>query len=248
MSLPESGPAPEVVVEPSATELAAATADRLLALISAALRERSRADLLITGGGILERVLRAVGAAPARDSIDWRHVHIWWGDERYVEAQSDDRNDKAAFAALLGSLDLDPAHVHRMPASDWGFADVDEAAAAYARQLAASFDVALLGVGPDGHCASLFPTSRGVYEESASVIGVHDSPKPPPLRISLTFRSLDTASEVWFIASGSPKSHAVGLAVGGADRALVPSAGPRGRSRTLWLLDTEAAAELPSPT
>jgi 6-phosphogluconolactonase len=108
------------------------------------------------------------------------------------------------------------------------------------------FDALLLGIGPDGHCASLFPEHPGVYEEDASVIAVRNSPKPPPTRISLTFRALDAANEVWFIASGSSKARAVALALGGAGRVQVPAAGPHGRHRTLWLLDRDAAAQLPT--
>jgi 6-phosphogluconolactonase len=76
------------------------------------------------------------------------------------------------------------------------------------------------------------------------VIAVHNSPKPPPTRISLTFPALDAAAEIWFVVSGAGKAHAVARALGGADRVHVPSAGPRGRQRTLWLLDPDAAAEL----
>lgn len=247
---------PEIVVDDSAEQLAAHTAQRLLANLAAAQDERPVAHLVVTGGGILEQVMRAIGDSPGRDSVDWKRVHVWWGDERFVPAESDDRNDKAAFAALFDALPLEPSLVHRMPASDgpWG-EDVDAAAAAYGAELAAAaeqgedvprFDVILLGLGPDGHCASLFPGAPGVHEQSASAIGVRDSPKPPPTRTSLSFPALDAANEVWLIASGDGKAHAVGLALGGADKLRVPAAGPRGRERTLWLIDRAAASELPA--
>jgi 6-phosphogluconolactonase len=249
---------PEIVVEPSADLLAEDTAGRVLSTLAAALSARDVAHLVLTGGGILEKVMRAVRDHPGRDSIEWRRVHVWWGDERFVAADSSERNDVAAFAALLDALPLDPALVHRMPADGGAFgADVDAAAAGYARLLADAaspdageddvprFDVILLGIGPDGHCASLFPDQPGVHEQAAAVIGVRNSPKPPPTRMSLTFQALDAASEVWFIASGESKAHAVAMTLGGADRTHVPSAGPRGRQRTLWLIDRDAAAELP---
>ncbi|MCU1658960.1 MAG: 6-phosphogluconolactonase, partial [Pseudonocardiales bacterium] len=100
--------------------------------------------------------------------------------------------------------------------------------------------------GPDGHCASLFPEHPAVYEQEASVVAVRNAPKPPPTRLSLTFRALDAANEVWFIASGEGKATAVALALSGAGRVQVPAAGPRGRHRTLWLIDRPAAAELPA--
>ena len=250
---------PEIVVEPSADLLAQNTAGRTVAMLVSALSVRPVAHLALTGGGILENVLGALRELRGRDAVDWRRVHIWWADERYVASGSDERNDKVAYAELLGSLALDPARVHRMPAADEGFgADVEAAADSYASQLAATvtpdqgdedvphFDAVLLGVGPDGHCASLFPEHPGVYEHDASVIAVHNAPKPPPTRLSLTFRALDAANEVWFIASGDTKAHAVAMALGGAGRVQVPAAGPRGRYRTLWLIDRAAAAQLPS--
>jgi 6-phosphogluconolactonase len=85
-----------------------------------------------------------------------------------------------------------------------------------------------------------------VYEEDAAVIAVRNAPKPPPTRISLTFRGLGAANEIWFVAAGESKAQAVALALGGAGRVQVPAAGPRGRHRTLWLLDRAAAAKLPA--
>ncbi|HET6876742.1 MAG TPA: 6-phosphogluconolactonase [Jatrophihabitans sp.] len=251
-------PEPEVVVEVSAEALAANTAGRVLATLGAALRVRPVAHLVVTGGGILEAVLAELAKPVERDSIEWRRVHVWWGDERFVPAGSDDRNDKPAFAKLFDHVDVDPAKVHRMPPSDDAFADAEAAAEAYAAELAAHvppdaaedsvpvFDVVLLGVGPDGHCASLFPEHPAVYVEDAAVIAVHNSPKPPPTRLSMTFPTLDAANEVWFVASGTPKAQAVAMALSGAGRVQVPSAGPRGRHRTLWLVDRAAAEQLPA--
>jgi 6-phosphogluconolactonase len=253
-----SGAPPELVVDESADRLAEDVAARLLSTLRAALSARPVAHMALTGGSILEQVLRAVRDHAERDAVEWPRVHVWWGDERYVAPDSDERNDKPAFTALLGALHLDPALVHRMPAEDSRFGeDVDAAAAAYAAELAAAadpacagddvprFDAVLLGVGPDGHCASLFPGHPGVYERDAAVIAVHDSPKPPPTRLSLTFRALDAAAEVWFVAAGSGKAPAVALALSGASSIDVPAAGPRGRDRTLWLVDRAAAAQLP---
>jgi 6-phosphogluconolactonase len=241
---------PQVVRFPDAVTLARETADRVIGVLRAAL-ERGDAHLVVTGGGILEKVLAEL-ARP--DALDWSHVHVWWGDERYVPSDSDDRNDRPAMSLLFDHVPVDPARLHRMPASDAGFGDDVEAAAdSYAAELAAAaagdaevpvFDVILLGVGPDGHCASLFPGHPGTRVLDASVIAVHDSPKPPPTRLSLTFPTLDAADQVWFVASGSGKADAVARAVGGAPREEVPSAGPRGRSGTVWLVDEDAASRL----
>ena len=253
------GAVPEIVVERSAAQLADDVAGRLVTTLVSALSVRPLAFLAVTGGGILEQVMAALRALPAHDSVDWRRVSLWWGDERFVPADSPDRNDRAAFAALFGALPLAAQNVHRMPAAGGEFGDDVEAAAdAYAADLAAAappdqqpgdvphFDAVLLGIGPDGHCASLFPEHPGVYEEDASVIAVRNAPKPPPTRLSLTFRALDAANEIWFVASGTSKAQAVAMALGGAGRVQVPAAGPHGRHRTLWLLDRDAAAELPA--
>jgi 6-phosphogluconolactonase len=247
--------APEVHVEPSADELAERVADRVVSVLGAAVRQTGEAHLAVTGGGILERVLAALGRrGPA---LEWSRVHVWWADERYVPADSDDRNDRPAMRLLFDLVDVDLAKVHRMPAADAGFGDdVESAAESYAAELARAvpgagdgavpdFDAALLGVGPDGHCASLFPGHPGTRVLDTSVIAVRESPKPPPIRLSFTFPALDAAKEIWFVASGSGKAEAVARALSGAPREEVPSAGPRGRNRTLWLIDEEAAATLP---
>jgi 6-phosphogluconolactonase len=233
-----------------ADELASTAARRALEVLQAAAEERGVAHLVVTGGGILERTLAAM-AVP--EALDWSKVHVWWGDERYVPAGSDDRNDRPAMAKLFDRVPYEPTQLHRMPAAEDVYPDAEDAADAYAQELRSqapedgnvpAFDVVLLGVGPDGHCASLFPGHPGTRVLDASVIAVPDSPKPPPTRLSLTFPALDAARQVWFIASGESKAEAVARALGGAPREEVPSAGPRGRERTLWLLDRDAASRL----
>ena len=250
-----SAPPPEIIVSTSAEALAGESASRVAATLRAALTERGQAHLVVTGGGILEKVLASLATQP---DVDWGRVQVWWGDERYVPSDSDERNDRPAMTLLFDHVAIDPARVHRMPASDAGFgADADAAADSYAAELAEAagggegevpvFDVVLLGVGPDAHCASLFPGHPGTQVLDTSVIAVHDSPKPPPTRLSLTFTALDAAREVWFVASGDGKADAVAKALSSTDRVQVPASGPRGRDRTLWLLDEAAAAKLPPP-
>jgi 6-phosphogluconolactonase len=189
--------------------------------------------------------------------VDWSRVDVFWGDERYVPADSDDRNDGRANRILFDNAPFKAARRFSMPASDGPFgADLDGAAEAYAEILHSArrpddpdeipnFDVVLLGVGPDGHCASLFPGHPGVYDDSGPVIAVRNAPKPPPNRISLSFSGLAAANEIWFVVAGAAKAEAVALAWSGAGRTQVPAAGPRGRLRTLWLVDHDAASRLP---
>lgn len=246
----------EIRIALTERDLAEDVAGRAITTLAHAQHERGYATLVLTGGGILETVLGTIAASSARDAVEWDKVDVYWGDERFVTADSADRNDLPARRLMLDRLPVDPARIHPMPAADGPDSDPETAAKAYAALLDATarrdqgghvphFDIILLGIGPDGHCCSLFPEQPGVYETEAYVIAVRNSPKPPPVRVSLTFRALDEAEQVWFIASGEGKADAVAMALSGAGRVQVPAAGPRGRSRTLWLLDNAAASKLP---
>lgn len=232
-----------VVVVQDADTLAATVASRLIVKIVDAQAERGSASVVLTGGRIAAKVLRTVKDRPEASAIDWSKVSLWWGDERFLPAGDPDRNETQAREALLDALPLDPAKVHPMPASDGPDGDDAEAAAArYAAEIGnAPFDVLMLGVGEDGHVASLFPDHPVLNETAGTTAAVHDSPKPPPTRITLTMPTIQTADEVWLIAAGPDKSEAVGAALNG-DKTR-PAAHATGRSRTYWLLDEAAAAK-----
>jgi 6-phosphogluconolactonase len=253
------GAPPEVVVLPDASALAQDVVTRLVATLAEAIRTRGRAALALTAGSIMEQVWSAmVASTAAAQALDWTLVDVFWGDERFVAAESGDRNDAGAQRLLWDHAPFSSATVFRPPTSDGEFGDdLDAAVASYTQTLASArraddvgpipnFDVVLLGIGPDGHCCSLFPDHPSATDESGPVIAVRNSPKPPPLRLSLSFAGLDGANEIWAIASGSGKADAVTRALGGADPVHVPSAGAQGRNRTLWLLDQDAAANLPA--
>lgn len=237
---------------PDTATLVAAAGNRLVNAINSAVRERGKAMIVLTGGGTGIGMLRQIGDH-AKD-IDWSAVHLFWGDERYVPEDDDERNEKQAREALLDRVDIPPGNVHAMPASDGEFGDdIDAAALAYEHVLAANaepgepapnFDVHLLGMGPEGHINSLFPHSAAVRETRRLVIGVEDSPKPPPRRITLTLPSVQRSREVWLVASGENKADAVAAAFGGADPVEVPAAGAVGREKTVGLLDEAAASKL----
>jgi 6-phosphogluconolactonase len=221
---------PEVVVHRDATLLARAVAARLVTRIVDAQSAQGHAHMVLTGGGMGTAVLAELAASRARDV--------------------------GARAALLDSVPIPAAHIHSMPSSDGPDGDDPEAAAArYAAELATAsrpedhgpvpaFDVLMLGVGEDGHVASLFPGMPALFDERA-VVGVRGAPKPPPTRLSLTFASIASAHEVWLITAGTAKAAAVNLAISGAGPVEVPAAGAHGRQRTLWLLDEAAASQLP---
>lgn len=246
-----------VIVHADATLLAEAVAARFLVRLIDAQSARGRAGVVLTGGRVAAAVYRAVATSPARLAVDWSKVDFWWGDERFLPSGHPDRNETQARAALLDSLPVDPARVHPMPAPDGPDGDDPEAAAArYADTLADAapgsaelppLDLLLLGVGEDGHVASVFPEQPAVYEDRL-VSAVRGAPKPPPVRITLTLPAINTAQEVWLIATGHDKAAAIGMAIGGAGAAQVPAAGAGGLHRTLWLLDRAAAELLPATT
>ncbi len=247
---------PEVLIHHDARLLALAAAARLVTSLGDRQTAAGSAALVLTGGGIGTAVLAELAAAPARDAVDWRRLDIWWGDERFLPAGHPDRNETGAREALLRHLDADPARVRPMPPADGpDGGDPEAAAARYASWLAAaarpedhgpvpSFDVLLLGIGPDGHVASLFPGLPALYDERP-VVAVRGAPKPPPLRLSLTLPAIRCAREVWILAAGAEKAGAVRLALSDVGPVQVPAAGARGRQRTLFLLDRAAASRIP---
>lgn len=220
--------------------LAQTVAARLITAVLDAQSARGEASVVLAGGTVAIASLSAVAASPACHAVDWGRVELWWGDERYVAGDSPDRNALQARQALLDHVPVDPARVHEMGSSDGE--DIDAAAARYAALVDAAepFDVVLLGMGPEGHTASIFPESPAAYE-TRSAFAVRDCPKPPPLRISLSFNALSRGREVWLVASGAEKAGAVAAALGGADRVQCPAAGPQGTVATRWLLDRAAA-------
>jgi 6-phosphogluconolactonase len=248
---------PQVVVYPNAELLAAATAARLVTRLVDAQAARGTASLVLTGGGTGIAVLEQLRATPARDAIDWDRVDLYWGDERFLPAGDPERNETQARASLLDHVPIDPTRVYAMAPSDGKFGnDPEAAAAAYASLLAGAarpedhgpvpnFDVCLLGVGGEGHTASVFPASPAVYETERTVVAVHGCPKPPSTRITLTLPAIRRSAEVWLMTTGPTKAAAVAMAVGNAGEIQVPAAGALGQRRTLWLLDRAAAAKVP---
>ncbi|MGY0023170.1 6-phosphogluconolactonase [Streptomyces sp. cg35] len=247
--------APQLVVHRDKELMAQAAAARLITKIVDAQAARGYASVVLTGGRNGNGLLAALAAAPARDAVDWSRLDLWWGDERFLPDGDPERNYTQAKEALLDSVPLNPARVHPMPASDGPY-EPDAAAEVYAAELATAagpedhgpvptFDVLMLGVGPDTHVASLFPELPAVRETERTVVGVRGAPKPPPTRITLTLPAIRAAREVWLLAAGEDKAKAAAIALSGAGEVQAPAAGAYGRSRTLWLLDTAAASQLP---
>lgn len=235
--------------------LAEAVAARLLVRLIDAQAAHGVATVVLTGGRVAGRVYQALRALPALGAVDWSRVDFWWGDERFLPSGHPDRNETQARATLLDALPVDPGRIHPMPATDGPEGPDPEAAAArYRAELADAarpdagtlprFDVLMLGVGEDGHVASVFP-GQPASHETRTVAAVLASPKPPPIRITLTLPAINTAGEVWLIASGPEKAGAIGMSLSRAGSVPLPAAEAHGVARTLWLLDHAAAAEAP---
>jgi 6-phosphogluconolactonase len=236
-----------VIVHDDAEVLAEAVASRLINRLADAQAQRGEASIVLTGGRIAKLVYKDVLESPIRSVVDWSKVDFWWGDERFLPAGDPERNETQAREAFLDRLLIDPARVHPMAASD-AVDTPEEAAARYAAELATAaggegvpaFDLLLLGIGEDGHVASLFPGNPAL-EAEGSVVGVHDSPKPPPERVSLTMPAINAAAAVWIIASGEGKAAAVDEAL---SRRELPAGRVEAQGHTKWLVDKAAASQL----
>lgn len=231
--------------------LVAAATERFIEVVTAAQAERGSASVALTGGGVgiamLARLRENSGA------IDWSKLDIYWGDDRFLPADDPERNEKQATDALLGHVPVDPARVHPMAPSDTEFGNnIEAAATAYAKLLddaaggagVPEFDIHLLGMGPEGHINSLFPHTAAVREESAFVLAITDSPKPPPTRITLTLPAVRKAKQVWLLVSGAGKAEATAACLNGASAEDWPAAGSSGSESTVWFVDEAAASQL----
>ena len=238
---------PRIEVHEDAAALATSVAGELLSRLADAQAAGNVPQIALTGGTIADAVHREVARRTTDSEVDWSRVVVWWGDERFVAADDPDRNAGQARAAFLDAVGIDPANEHEMP-STADAATVDDAAAAYSATMrehgSGEFEVVMLGVGPDGHVASLFPGSPALDVDDRIAVGVTDSPKPPPQRVSLSFAALNRSRSVWFLVSGDAKAPAVARAVGGADLHDIPAAGVSGQEETLWFLDRASASAL----
>ncbi|MBC7630769.1 6-phosphogluconolactonase [Aeromicrobium sp.] len=230
-----------VDVYPDAPSLAAAIADRIAGRLALVQGEGRRPSIVLTGGTIAS----AAYALLDTDVVDWADVDYYWGDERFVPEGHADRNDQQARDTFLTRLGVPTARVHTMPGLG-GAKDAMEAAEAYADILPDDlFDVVLLGMGPDGHVASLFPGQAQLNETRRRTVEVLHSPKPPSVRLSMTFPTLNHCDSVWFLVSGEEKADAVARALGDGTVEDTPAMGVHGLVETVWLIDNAAGSKLP---
>jgi 6-phosphogluconolactonase len=209
----------------------------------ASIADRGAFSLAIPGGSAAEVLLPALVAAP----IDWTRLSVFFVDERMVPPESADSNFRVAKESWLDKVPLSPARVHRMRGED---ADPARAARDYAAALrdtlgdSPRLDLVLLGVGADGHVASLFPGHRLLRAWDRDVAALEDAPKPPARRMTLTLRTLTAARRILVFATGSAKSAAIADAIGNEDSELPLALATLGSAPVTFLLDPDAAAAL----
>jgi 6-phosphogluconolactonase len=233
----------DLVVAPPET-LARHFAERVATEARRALAARGGFALAVSGGSVGDTFLPLLANA----DVDWPRVDVFWLDERAVPPDHPDSNYRQAWEPWLSRVPAEPARVHRLRGEA---ADLDAAALAAERELRQAIgprgriDVALAGLGPDGHVASLFPGHPALAESARWAVAVTDSPKPPPRRLTLTLRAFAATDLLVVAAFGEAKAEPVRAAYADATSDLPIALAVRRARRRLWLLDAAAAALLP---
>ena len=232
----------EIVIDgPEA--LGRALVERFERVAHGAIRDRGRFACALTGGSLATTFFPRLATA----TVDWRRLEVFWGDERAVPPSDPDSNFGLARRLWLDQVPLEASRLHRMR----GEAEELEAeAAAYAAEMVRilgappALDLALLGVGPDGHVCSLFPGHPALRETRAWVVAVHDAPKPPPRRLTLTLPTLGEARALAIVALGGAKADVVRAAIEDEASTLPVAQAARRARQAVFFLDVAAAGRL----
>lgn len=233
---------PEVEVFTDAPALVRVAAERVVRAAEEAVDRRGRFTIALSGGSTPRPLYDLLGG-PFRERVPWERTEIYFGDERCVPPAHPDSNFAAARQALLGYVPL--ARVHRIEGElppERAAANYDATLrAAFPDDLAPTFDVVLLGVGPDGHTASLFPGSPALEERERWAVAVPapSTVAPHVPRVTVTLPPIERAREVWFLAAGADKRDVLRRLLDG-DGGDLPAARVHGALRTSWLLDRAA--------
>jgi len=220
-----------------ATRVSADLGEALLGL----LKNKETVNLVVTGGTVGTYVLEHLGKLLSDTNLS--NLHIWWTDERFVGQKSEDRNYLQAERAFISQVSVPQENIHEMPSPEDGkLSNAAESFASKIESLNPHFDIVILGMGPDGHVASLFPGSPGIPFGNW-VVAEDNSPKLPKERISLSFSALSSSEEVWFVVAGSEKSDAVAAVFDNVD---LPATKVNGKSCTRWYLDKAAGSKITS--
>lgn len=243
----ERGVVPEVEVFADPAQLAEALARDVVAASRQAVEERGRFLLVLSGGSTPRPLYERLAKVPP-PGIDWPHTEVFWGDERCVPPEDPRSNYGMALESLLRSVPVVPEHVHRIR----GELPPEEGARHYTEEIRAVtgtnlpvFDLVILGLGDDGHTASLFPRSAELEEEQRPVVPVPVSPDEPRVpRITFTYPVFRASRRVWFLVSGHDKASIVARVLRSLPEGTseLPASRVRARGSTRWYLDSSAAS------
>lgn len=248
-----------IEVLPDTASLAPRAAEWFIGQIAHAVAKRGRAVVALSGGSTPKALFECLSQPPWVDRVPWDRVHVFWGDERFVPPADPQRNARMAQDALLDRVGIPEAHLYPMPFDDPAGSDDRDATLARASEAAALyettlhgfyggatlapdrpfFDVMLLGIGEDGHTASLFPDEPSLDERTHWVVAVATDAKPPPVRITMTYPLIESSHAVLFLVAGDEKRDSARRALDG-DTAL-PAARVHPVGGTLWMMDEAAA-------
>ncbi|MBE2201591.1 MAG: 6-phosphogluconolactonase [Anaerolinea sp.] len=241
----------QILALPDPEALAAEAARRFVSLAVYAIVTHGRFSVALSGGGTPEAMHRLLAQAPLKNQVTWENVHVFWGDERFVPPDDPDSSQRMARETLLNNVPIPAANIYPMPTVGL---TPDAAAQQYARTIsnffapfAPRFDLVFLGMGADGHTASLFPGQTAVTTSHEQLVtAVFHAPKPPPIRLTLTYQAINQAANIIFLVSGSSKADMIArIFAPERDPVRYPAQGVRpGNGRLLWLLDNEAAQKL----
>lgn len=227
-----------IIVAPDGAAFAATAAEEIVRLLAAAVGARGRASVALSGGSTPRPVYEALAGPPLVDRIPWGAVDLWFGDERCVSQDDPESNYGMARQCLLDRAPVDPARVHPIEADRH---DREKIAEEYGRALPDPLDLLILGMGDDGHTASLFPGSPALGE-TARRAAVVRGPKPPAWRITITPPVIRSAREVIVLVTGAWKAEMVARALSGPfDPGKIPAQLARDRT---WILDPAAGGKL----
>ena len=241
---------PEIRSYSSLSELSLATAEFIAELAEARIKERNIFTLVLSGGSTPRQLYEELANQPISNRIDWQHTHLFWGDERCVPPNHPDSNFALAYETMISKVVVPPANVHRIPAET----DSPKAAAEkYEKSLREffrvatepdsprtfpSFDLVLLGLGEDGHTASLFPCDAALEEKTKWAVAVDGSTAAPSIpRVSLTLPVLNEARHVLFLASGASKRKVFREILNNPEKTGYPAARVEPSGRLLWFID-----------
>lgn len=239
-----------VVIFSDVEKLSIAAADTIVRIAHESIAARGHFTLALSGGSTPKKLYGLLATEAYRSQIDWSKIDIFWSDERCVPADDAESNYRMAHEVMLSKLPIPTARIHRVPADQ---ADREAASLTYAQEIqqvigaegVPSIDLIQLGMGPEGHTASLFPHQASLHEVDRLIMPV-TVPKPPPPRLTFTPPLLNAARHILFLVTGAEKDEAVQAVLEGSyqpeeypAQIVRPTSG-----EVTWMLDTGAAAKL----